>query len=64
VNGSKYWEDIFKRFPNMKYYVHKAQKSLNIDFHDFAEVDNNKDAFVALLEAPVQRTPQEIAREV
>ncbi len=32
--GSVYWEDIFKRFPDMKYWVPQRRQSLIVDFHD------------------------------
>ena len=28
--GTKYWEDIFKKFPNMKYYVPRRRNTFNI----------------------------------
>lgn len=34
-NGSDYWEEIFKRFPTMTYYVPRRLSTLNIDFNDF-----------------------------
>jgi hypothetical protein len=43
-NGSKFWEDVFRRFPNMKYYAPKAQRSVAIDFQDFMGIENNPSA--------------------
>lgn len=63
-NGTKYWEDIFRRFPNMKYYVFKVQKSLNIDYHSFVDP---KDAVEYEDNGPpgqkMQKSAADLARE-
>lgn len=39
--GTSYWENVFKKFPNMKYFVPKRRNTLNIDYNDFARSDCN-----------------------
>ena len=40
-NGSKYWEDVFKKFPHMEYYNHKNnhRDSIIIDYQDSNKTD-------------------------
>jgi hypothetical protein len=32
--GSRYWEDIFRKFPKMEYFVPKRRNTLTINFNE------------------------------
>ena len=45
--GSRYWEDIFKRFPDMTYWVPTYRMSLVVDFRDDSRMDSPSAAALA-----------------
>lgn len=38
-NGTRYWEEVFKRFPNMRYFVPKRRISMVVDFQEQDKID-------------------------